>query len=331
MDIYIKSFNRPYLLERVLQSIVRYAKGFDKVVILEDGTPKIYLDRIQKEYPFVQFRYSHGYERKAKGERANMAAPTQFWREEIEKATDYFLLLEDDIWLKSEINLEYIQEFCKQKDISLYKLKWWGNKKLINGQTNDIDKNSQLIKPKIRFASEIFVRNKFYIHSILILLKLMPKNYFTEMYTIYDVAGHVFNRSYYLYVWPNEQNFIQEMIQLGRAAKWFRKNKEKKIGKAKNEHCITTFTTSSTGDKMKLGFDMDYINQILNQSWLQREFNSMENFPNDFTINYIKSFLEDKITPPDIENWKKWSIAFRKHFISIGFILDETNNYNELQ
>ncbi|QRQ61297.1 hypothetical protein [Sphingobacterium multivorum] len=330
MDIYIKSFNRPYLLERVLQSIVRYVKGFDKVVILEDGTPKIYLDRIQKDFPFVQFRYSPDYERKAQGERAKMAAPTEFWRKEIEKATDYFLLIEDDIWIYQEIDLKNAEQLCKANEISILKLKWWGNEKLVNGTTVTLDDSNELLLPKMKFASETLVKNRYFLHSLLILLKIMPKNYFLEMYSIYDVAGIIFSREYYLHVWPKNQNFIQEMIQLGKAAEWFRTHKNKKVAKSKNEACLTTFVSSATGNKDKLGFDMDLINDILNKAWYEQKLDSMLQFPKDMRLDYVQSFLEGHIHPQQIDAWRNWSYSFRRNFTNMGSSLIAYNNMDEV-
>lgn len=330
MDIYIKSFNRPYLLERVLKSIVRYVKGYEKVIILEDGTPKIYLDRIQNDFPFVEFRYSPDYEKKANGERANMTAPTQFWREEIEKATAYFLLIEDDIWIHQEIDLLKTEQLCIANEISLLKLKWWGNEKLINGTATAIDENNELLIPKIRFASETLVKNKYFLHSLLILLKIMPQNYFLEMYSMYDVAGIIFSKEFYLYVWPKNQNFIQEMIQLGKAAEWFRTHKNKKVAKSKNEACLTTFISSATGNKDKLGFDMDLINDILNKAWYEKKLDSMQLYPKDLRLDYVQSFLEDQLNQHEIEAWRNWSYSFRNHFTRMGSSLIPYNNMDEI-
>ena len=46
MDIIIKSYNRPYYLHRCLQSIKENVLGNYKVIIVDDGTPQKYLDKI---------------------------------------------------------------------------------------------------------------------------------------------------------------------------------------------------------------------------------------------------------------------------------------------
>ena len=39
MDIIIKSFNRPYYLDRCILSILKNVKGDFKIKIVDDGTP----------------------------------------------------------------------------------------------------------------------------------------------------------------------------------------------------------------------------------------------------------------------------------------------------
>lgn len=60
MTILIKSFYRPYLLDRCLKSI--YEKVVDaneiNIIVLDDGTPQKYLDKIKDRYPTISFKFS---------------------------------------------------------------------------------------------------------------------------------------------------------------------------------------------------------------------------------------------------------------------------------
>ncbi len=53
MDILIKSFNRPYYLDRAIYSLKKYLVGNYTITILDDGTPQKYLDKILNKYPDV--------------------------------------------------------------------------------------------------------------------------------------------------------------------------------------------------------------------------------------------------------------------------------------
>ena len=60
MNILIKSYYRPHLLDRCLRSIyerVSDAKDLE-IIILDDGTPQKYLDKIKQKYPEVKFKFS---------------------------------------------------------------------------------------------------------------------------------------------------------------------------------------------------------------------------------------------------------------------------------
>ena len=48
INILIKSFNRAYYLDRCLNSISQFVLGEYEVIVLDDGTPKPYLKKIQE-------------------------------------------------------------------------------------------------------------------------------------------------------------------------------------------------------------------------------------------------------------------------------------------
>ena len=53
MDIIIKSFNRPYYLDRCLQSIQTFVQDSKyTIMVLDDGTSQKYLDKIKIERKF---------------------------------------------------------------------------------------------------------------------------------------------------------------------------------------------------------------------------------------------------------------------------------------
>lgn len=64
VNIFIKSFNRPFYLDRCLSSIEKYVSGDFKIKVLDDGTPKKYLDKIREKYPDAEILLSDNYEKK---------------------------------------------------------------------------------------------------------------------------------------------------------------------------------------------------------------------------------------------------------------------------
>src|SRR5690554_1226592 len=121
MDIYIKSFNRAYLLHRTLASIKSNLLGFDgKIIVLDDGTPQKYLQKIQQLYPEVQVRKSPYYEQKNESILRNeipvKLIPAMFWKEEVLKGSEHFILLEDDMWFSVRVDFrEIIKEVTEDR------------------------------------------------------------------------------------------------------------------------------------------------------------------------------------------------------------------------
>ncbi len=64
--IIIKSFNRPYYLERCLHSIYACVKGNFEIKILDDGTPKKYLEVTKSKFPNAKIITSSQYQDKIK-------------------------------------------------------------------------------------------------------------------------------------------------------------------------------------------------------------------------------------------------------------------------
>ena len=51
MDIFIKTFNRPYYLERCIISIIKNLNGIYTIKILDDGTSDECLNKLKVKYP----------------------------------------------------------------------------------------------------------------------------------------------------------------------------------------------------------------------------------------------------------------------------------------
>ena len=59
-DIFIKSFNRAFDLDRCISSIYQNVSGDFRIKVLDDGTPKKYLDKIRKKYPDIPIMATGG-------------------------------------------------------------------------------------------------------------------------------------------------------------------------------------------------------------------------------------------------------------------------------
>src|SRR5690554_3170637 len=137
MDLYIKSFNRAYLLHRTLESIRQNLIGFDgRIILLDDGTPEPLLKELLKMYPNTEIRKSPDYAEKSQAILSNATPkrviPTVFWMEEVMKGTDYFILIEDDTWLSEPVDFHVLRQEVKEMKMDMVKFMWLGNKNLIS-------------------------------------------------------------------------------------------------------------------------------------------------------------------------------------------------------
>lgn len=336
MDIVIKSFNRPYYLERCLRSIYKYANGDFNIIILDDGTPLQYLDRIKDLFPDVEIKKSPLYEKKSQSLLDHIAnvkrydesvIPIAFWIREISACSDYFLLLEDDIWLSEPVSLQDLQQIMKSENIVMTKLNWLGNPVLITGKKHQLTSEIEEIVPYIPILSSGIFMNKYRIRSLLYHLGIMKMiksefKYQLPYYTLYAVAAACFNKEYWLSLWSEKQSNVQEHLQLQKAAEWFNSNKSR-YAKTKIEITRTSFITSATNMYDGINLDVFRLNYHLNEAWLKGELNSMQNFPADFEESYFKIILE-KANDKDATylEWIKWVSRFKSQYRDIGCQVD---------
>lgn len=339
MEIFIKSFNRPYYLERCLRSLYKFVKDIDlvSIKILEDGTPKIFLDKILEKFPNVDILYSEYYDSKVgqiaqylNGESPypKLRAPVAFWRRELAKAAgDYFLLIEDDMWLNECISLHDIIYLAKSKDLHLIKFFSVGNPFLKKGNLINLNRDVQRIEPKLFTLSptiyrHVLQKNTLKIGGLLRRLNILKPVHYIEYYTIYNVAGVIMSKSYYNFLWKDHGEKIDENNQLVRALLFYNNHKES-IATFNRDILHTSFSSSATNTFLGIDLDIFHFNNILNNAWNKGLLDSFENFPNDFSQEKISEILEETNNnkASSIE-WLKWQKEFKDSFRRVGHQID---------
>lgn len=332
MDIIVKSFDRPYYLERCLRSIYRYAKGSFRVQVLDDGTPPEYLARIAELFPEVIIHTSPLYEKKVAAIRAHVLGdrpfdqrtiPTAFWMQYIAAGSDIFLLLEDDIWLNGPLLLDEIERDMIVNQLDLVKISWLGNPNVITGQKAPLSEQLEEIIPHIPLASKVVVLDKFKVRSILKSMKMMRlvRSDFKlqlPVYTLYGVASAFFTKKYWLYLWEGAQVQVDEIKQLQKAGKWY-EQRHGRYAKSKRELTKTSFSTSATNMYKEVELDIFVFNHHLNEAWKNGKLDAMENFPKDFSQAYIgECLISANDSRASFGEWKKWIQRFQAQYLSFG-------------
>jgi hypothetical protein len=333
-EILIKSFNRPFYLDRCISSIYLNVFGSFKIKVLDDGTPKKYLDKIREKYPEVEIHLSGSYEKKIEAIAENLKTgkavngfeiPTKFWYENVKTASEYVIVTEDDVWFTTPINVDNLQEQARKFDINLLKLGWLGNegerKDLILNPTSDDLESAQpkdllLLNKKLMTA---FFHNQYKFFTILYKLKIVDNLTPLKYWSLNSILMGFYKKDYWLDIWKDMDGKVDEKKQLINASLFYRRNKNNPnfISRLKTEAMKTTFQSSATNSYHEYGFDFDVnlFNYLINEAWLKGEFDAMENFPKDFSIDYFKSFVSEKINIPEFE---KWVNKFRIQYEEMG-------------
>lgn len=332
VDILVKSFNRPYYLDRCLRSIYQFIDGEFEIIVLDDGTPDEYLDKIISSFPDIKIVRSELYDKKVQAIRNHVnnsdkfklySIPVNLWKDQVSKSSDIFLLLEDDIWLTEKMSLDVISNTIKAENIAVTKIGWSGNGNVNQGKLYGISDTLEGIIPvlpcNIEFIFKAISLNTFWLRSILYRLGFINDKYNLPYYSLYSVAAAFFNRDYWLYLWKDAEITVNENLQLVNALTWKNKYKSTKFAKSNNEFCKTSYITSATNTYPGIKFDMIQFNHYLNEAWLQGSLDSMQNFPNDLSVSYLKQFLnkasDERCTS---DSWDKWIEKFKKQYIKMG-------------
>ena len=336
--ILIKSFNRPYYLDRCIASIFKNVLGDFRISILDDGTPEKYLTKIQEKYPNITIIKSDQYLQKVKAIEENLHSgkdingfeiPTQLWKKAVEKSSDYVLVTEDDVWFFDKINLNKLVADMRLHHINMVKLGWLGNLKDERHQKTE-PLNSLLNKtiPKKLFTSnemimDLFMYNKFKFFTILYKLNFFENAYKRRYWALNSILMGLYQKEYWLHIWKEANGIVDEKQQLRNAAVWYHRNKKNEnfVAKTNKEYMKTTFQSSATNSYHQYDFDFDvnYFNHKMNEAWYHNNFDALQNYPNDFSLDYFEQFFDEKINKAE---FRKWVEKFKNQYKNLGCNVD---------
>lgn len=333
-DIFIKSFNRAFYLDRCLASVQKFVSGKYQITVLDDGTPENYLAKIQRKYPEVKTIKSKNYNQKISAIQNNLETgteingfeiPTDLWIESAKNATDYFIMTEDDCWFTDFINLDETVEDCKKFNINLLKLGLLG--KSLKDEfvsVSKINEHLEAMHPENlilgnKSLMEAFFLNKFKFFTLLYKFGMVDNKTQLKYWSLNSILMGLYKKEYWLEIWKNMHGKVDEKRQLINASAFYHKNRHNKnfIAKLKDEAMKTTFQSSSTNSYHKYGdlFDVNQFNHQINEAWYRGDFDAMQNFPKDFLLDYFEKFLDEKI---DQNEFRNWVAKFKKQYHDLG-------------
>jgi hypothetical protein len=312
--------------------------GNGKIVILDDGTPQVFLDKIAGKYPNVVIKKSEFYDEKVKftseGKRPEKyIIPINLWVDAAKNASENFILIEDDTWFIDDINLDEVNDEIVSNNVVLTKLYWIGNTIINQSKKETPVKDIVLLKPKLLttipalYYSIFYKFDRFKIRKAMRFLKINTDERQLAYRTIYAVAGMIFNKDYFGKLWDGHQNNVDEGLQVYNAVKVLNKEKNKIQFARYNHEILKTGFMSAATNQHKEGYaidiDMFIFNKLLNEAWLNNQLDSISSLPNDIGEQDIKKILETdaqkRISPND---WILWVESFKGYYTQIGCKID---------
>jgi hypothetical protein len=300
MDIVIKSFKRPFYIERLLESIRRYCLGYNRILIADGGTDKLYENIIMEKFPEVEWFESPSAGKRIisknylnKNDVSSISLDDDrlnFWRSVIEKSDSKFILLiEDDCWLTEELNLRSFEEILIQRDASFCKL-WFSE------------------VPQQRFSSQSKLLDHHEINNKLSILEYKPNlSRIDSLYNYFIMAQAIFSKEYYLAATKN--CYVEDETEQILKAYEFLKNKEGSSNPRAFQSSLRIiyqgWAVSVRSDDvflLRAGFSGFNLIDVLSKQWSEGLFNCSENTPFDFSKKFILECLKNGDVSSDILN-----------------------------
>lgn len=294
MNIYIKSFNRPFYLDRCIRSVKFNVKNYDKIIILEDGTLSKYVTKLRELHPDVEWRFSGADDMKfelLRQEKFNeikkkYIEPAHFWIKELEKEEDdYFFLLEDDVWIVQNIDLNLLRTNMMSNDCIILKF-WWNN----NPQED------QIVKTYATSNNSTIA----YFNPLIENVK--------DIYKVWIVAFAIYRKEYWLTSLKKINRMGDEHSQLLEAYEFIKNNPNSTFAKSKNRvvHQGWVIPGRATAEYYDKGLVQHLFMDALNEAWYNNKLDPNQGYPFDFSDDYIISILSQHLPKKSVDIWKNW-------------------------
>jgi len=309
MDVLVKSFNRPYCLDRCLCSLRQHVHKVRSIRVLDDGTPNKYLDEIKRRHPQVEILRSERHAEKSASieqYRAGDLRPTEilsalpweFWRSSVQSASPRFLLLADDQWCSRDLDLGGISQIMKSRGCALVRL--FKSPALDRGPVTPLS-------PEVCQVHPWYLKSR--LHTLIYKTCLVHQFAKADSHWALHVGHGIFERSFWLEATRDARSVANESLQRTRALEWAIRHHRAIFARTTSDPVSTTLWSSASSHDLDraVGFDMNLFNKLLNEYWFAGRLDPGGGMPDDFPRETILAVLseagESSCTP---EKWSLW-------------------------
>lgn len=297
MIVYIKTFNRPFYLDRCLASLKAFGSGVSRVVVLDDGTLPAYLERITARYPHVEIRQSGGQHGKWELVRAKrfeditsrFTTPQNFWSREIAAdAASTICVLEDDTWLTRRVDFAALKVGMRENSLSICRL-FWGD------------------APDGPAQRTVAVR-PLWPHESIVVQTARPKH-LNDVWGFFLVCMCVYERTFYETAHAGVNDFRRESLMLENV--WGELTQSPVplfFGRLSKRACCQGWAIPGRSDAKyyAMGVEQHVFVDLLNELWLRRGLDPLRDFPADFDIDWLCGLFAEHMPANSVEAYLAW-------------------------
>ena len=287
LSILIKSARRPWALARLLDSLEKYLKSREalNVIVVDDRTDQEFLDYLAARHPKVLFK-SVGGKLSSKGKPESLPY-VKSWHDTVSQMdTEFVMILEDDQWLISDIEIsEYIESMLSFNSSLIFLSK--SPEELIGCKTESVEgRQLSAYMPEIlsrvisedskhdlllaRFLSMHGVLGRKFVAGATILSPRLVKESWASLAMVNPMCGVIYRREDWLENWKGDFKNINENRMISRAVS--RLMASPSIGKhflvPHTSQVKTTFVSSISWD-LGTGVDWEACNLAFSHSWIR--------------------------------------------------------------
>ncbi len=298
MNIYIKTFNRPFYLERCIKSVLFNVRNYDEIIILDDGTQEEYKEKFIQLFPQIKWvsnadggKYQLIRSGNAQKVKELYGDPASFWlREVLKDPNDYFLLIEDDTWFVNMLDLNHFEEVLIRENAVICKL-FWGD--------YNAEKEDSYISHRYKLWNDLSI------HFINPSIQRVE-----DVYRIYIVAMAIFRKDYYENALSKVNHFADETTQITESLAYFQNMPHVTYCKTNERFIYQGWATSVRSDDaitVDVGINSFDFVDILNNAWFNNRIDVLANYPYDFDLDFLVDLFKTSDLPVEkIKIYVNW-------------------------
>ncbi len=279
VPIYITTFKRPFYLDRCIWSIKKYVSNYGSIRVLDGGTPAKYQEKFNRLYPEVEVIVSTD-------------DAFDFWMREIEKESyPYFCVIHDDTWFIEPVDLGMVKNKMVKYNLPAVKLTY--GTEFAKGIDTKVIDYVEVFKPNFNHHAW---------QAWMMLMMVFLKEYWLVGFRANE---HKLGRGWCeeAMVGATTDYILANNLNMGRMP-------IRSVCQGQAIGCRTD--PLARFNWIDQGLAQPLFLNAVSEFWYNDSMNVLENFPKDFSVQYLETiFTEYNVPNYHIAAWKRLRTSLR--------------------